>query len=219
MVAQKCSKRSPLQKPHQEQGAFTCRLQGQAQDSFWNSVSHRKAQHRQGSHNMQTDAQRRAPASSRAALGIQKSQKLSPQETGAGNACVIAEDHSTTEFAQKAVPTQPAGCHSNSDRYLENALLFCKSCVQGCLKTGWTLSSLQPTKCGACSSPATWIPPDSWHWAQTSPPLLDSFTLTSAEKLMSGLNCAVYLCRQSCTQLTQTSQDYLLNPEQLKCPF
>lgn len=87
-----------------------------------------------------------------AALGVSKSEKLSPQETGAGNACVIAEDHSMTDFAQKAVPTQPAGCHSNIDRYLENALL-CKSCIQGCLKAVWTLSSLQPTKCGACSSP------------------------------------------------------------------
>lgn len=66
-----------------------------------------------------------------------------PQETGAGNACVIAQDLSMTESAQRAVPTQPAGCHSDSDRYLENALLSCQSCVQECPTALW--SSLQPT--------------------------------------------------------------------------
>lgn len=70
------------------------------------------------------------------------------------------------------------------------------------------------TKWGACSSPATWILP-AQHWAQTSSPVLDSLTLTSAEKLMSGLSCALYMCRQSCTQLTRTSQDDLSNPQYL----
>lgn len=39
----------------------------------------------------------------------------------------VIADHSTTEFAQKAVPTEPAGCH-DSDRDFENALLFHKVC-------------------------------------------------------------------------------------------
>jgi len=76
---------------------------------------------------------------------LSKSQKPSPQETGAGNACVIAEDRSTAEFAREAVPTQPAGCHSDSDRQPENALLFCKIRVQWCPKAVRTLSSLQST--------------------------------------------------------------------------
>lgn len=92
-----------------------------------------------GSHDLQTDAGRQSTVSSRAALGISN-----PQETGAGNACVIAQDPSMTESAQRAVPTQPAGCHSDSDRYLENALLSCESCVQGCPTAIWTWSSLQP---------------------------------------------------------------------------
>lgn len=37
----------------------------------------------------------------------------------------IIADHSTTEFAQKAIPTEPAGC-CDSDRDLENALFYHK---------------------------------------------------------------------------------------------
>lgn len=96
---------------------------------------------------LQTDAKKLALASSRAALGVSKSQKLSSQEMGAANACVIA-DHSTTEFAQKAVPTQPAGCHSNSDRYLKDALPLCKSCVQACLKAVQTEFTTAYKVCG-----------------------------------------------------------------------
>lgn len=70
----------------------------------------------------------------------------------------VIADQNTTKSAHKAAPTEPAGCR-DSDRDVKMPFSFMK--YRGVPESSTDPKFTTAYKAGVCSSPATWIPPNS----------------------------------------------------------